>query len=251
MRVGLRRLRAALTLFKQPSDAPEHAVLKAELKWLADQLGPARDLDVFIAETFGSAATALPGQPGLATFGKRLKRAQTRAYDRLVKALESPRAMAIPLATATWIEAGPWRMDPALADWRDAPVGPFAKAALDRLRRKVKRRAEADTPEALHQLRLAAKKLRYGLDGFDGLFPHKASHRYGRRVARLQGVLGGLNDLAVGRRVAMDALGASSPADAVFAGGLVVGHGAAGIEDLDALARKALKDLFSTRRPWR
>ena len=44
MRVGLRRLRAAISLFAALLDV----TIKAELKWLAGELGPARELEVLV-----------------------------------------------------------------------------------------------------------------------------------------------------------------------------------------------------------
>src|SRR5207244_2097330 len=46
MRVGLRRLRAVLSLFKQMLDDPESEGVKSELRWLSQALDPARDFDV-------------------------------------------------------------------------------------------------------------------------------------------------------------------------------------------------------------
>jgi len=51
MRVGLRRLRAALSLFKPLIEGPEFEAIKKELKWVTGELGPARDFDVFVAKT--------------------------------------------------------------------------------------------------------------------------------------------------------------------------------------------------------
>jgi triphosphatase len=248
MRVGLRRLRSALALFRPPEPDAAYDHLRAELKWLAGQLGPARDLDVFIAETFCPAADALGAAPGLAAFGKRVKRTQTRAYDRLVKALDSPRARAIPLATAAWLETG---IKNQPSDWRDLLVLAFAEAALERLRRKVRKLADAETAEARHDLRIAAKKLRYALDGFDGLLPEKAVRPYRKRTADLQARLGVLNDLATARRVAFEALGPTPPLDVAFAAGLVVGRRAVDEASLIAAADKDVKALLRCRRPWR
>ncbi len=46
MRVGLRRLRAAMSLFSVLLRDPQTAAIKTELKWLAGELGPARELEV-------------------------------------------------------------------------------------------------------------------------------------------------------------------------------------------------------------
>src|SRR5262249_10337640 len=48
MRVGLRRLRAAMSLFADVLQDPQSAALKEELKWLTGELGPARELDVLV-----------------------------------------------------------------------------------------------------------------------------------------------------------------------------------------------------------
>ena len=42
MRVGLRRLRAASSLFKEILDGPETQRIKVGLVWLTEQLGPSR-----------------------------------------------------------------------------------------------------------------------------------------------------------------------------------------------------------------
>jgi len=48
MRVGLRRLRAAMSLFAVLLRDPQTAAIKNALKWLAGELGPARELEVLL-----------------------------------------------------------------------------------------------------------------------------------------------------------------------------------------------------------
>ena len=48
MRVGLRRLRAAMSLFSGILRDPQTAALKAELKRLTGRAGPARELEVLV-----------------------------------------------------------------------------------------------------------------------------------------------------------------------------------------------------------
>ena len=48
MRVGLRRLRAGMSLFSDLLRDPQTAAIKSELKWLAAELGPARELEVLV-----------------------------------------------------------------------------------------------------------------------------------------------------------------------------------------------------------
>jgi CHAD domain-containing protein len=48
MRVGLRRLRAAISLFSNILEVSETSAIKSELKWLTEELGPAREFEVFL-----------------------------------------------------------------------------------------------------------------------------------------------------------------------------------------------------------
>ena len=50
MRIGLRRLRAAIAIFAAVVGDEDLRKIKAELKWITRELGPARDLDVFAAD---------------------------------------------------------------------------------------------------------------------------------------------------------------------------------------------------------
>ena len=49
MRVGLRRLRTAISLFSAILQDRQTEQIKAELKWITGELGPARELDVLVA----------------------------------------------------------------------------------------------------------------------------------------------------------------------------------------------------------
>src|SRR5262249_45187208 len=50
MRVGLRRLRAEISLFSKLLSGVGTQKIKAQLKWLTGELAPARELDVFVTE---------------------------------------------------------------------------------------------------------------------------------------------------------------------------------------------------------
>jgi triphosphatase len=254
MRVGLRRLRSAMTLFSSAAGDGRHAFIKAELKWLTQQLDEARDIDVFIAESYRPAVETLGRDHGLAEFGKRLGRARTRAYDRTLKALSSPRAIALPLALAEWLESGDWRARPEIAETRDRPASDFAADSLARLRRKLKRKGRdlsALSAEARHEARIAGKKLRYGVAFFAPLLPAKATGRFIDRLKALQADLGALNDLAVGRQTAADLSRGAHAADLSFAAGLVVGLRSVGEEKLLGRAEAHYKALLDAKPPWR
>jgi inorganic triphosphatase YgiF len=66
MRVGLRRLRAAMSIFKELLPGSDIEAIKTELKWLTEQLGPARD--------FGCADRAARQQRGTRPADRRRNR---------------------------------------------------------------------------------------------------------------------------------------------------------------------------------
>lgn len=217
MRVGLRRLRAAVGVFKPLLAEAERERIEAELKWLAQEADAARDLDVFIRDVFHPAALEAPS-PDLAPLGRHLLTARGRAYDRVLAAVASPRYALLMLETAAWIET---------AALPDDPVVPFAAEPLDRLHRQVEHRARdlADLDaEARHRLRIRAKRLRYAAEFFADLFPApRRRPRYLKALERLQDTLGELNDLAVARdRIPGEA--ALDHAVVAFAAGRVIGR---------------------------
>jgi len=64
MRVGLRRLRGAMALFKRLLDDKQSERIKSELKWLIGELAPARDLDVYERNKIEPLRSVLPGKTG-------------------------------------------------------------------------------------------------------------------------------------------------------------------------------------------
>ncbi|HTI67262.1 MAG TPA: CHAD domain-containing protein [Caulobacteraceae bacterium] len=228
-RVGLRRLRAAMSAFEPLVGDDRFAALKGEAKWLAGELDQARDLDVFIHTAMPSDEEELQPDHALAAFGKRLLAAQARAYDRAVAAIESQRFADLLLDVAAWVEVGAWTLDPdpGRTALRAAPIGAFGAEALDRLHAKVKkagkRFAHLDAA-GRHRLRIKAKKLRYAADFFGEAFPDHPGRRrkFGAGLKALQDQLGALNDIAVAAELAIEVAGKRS-GEAAFAAGVLIG----------------------------
>jgi triphosphatase len=239
MRVGLRRLRTALKLFEAVIADDAYARLDGELKWLTGELDQGRDIDVLIQESFRPAAQRFHDQPGLAAFGERLLKARTRAYDRILATLDTPRYLTLVLDLAAWIENGRWARagEVQFAARANAPVRDLAEDGLDRLRRQVGRRGKALKrldPVSRHKLRIRAKRLRYALEFFGGLYPGRKDQRQAflATLRGLQDGLGALNDVQVARvgglalaegggRAAGDS--ETEGAQQAFAAGLMVG----------------------------
>lgn len=188
MRVGLRRLRSALDLFgDQLGDAvAPHATA---LRTIAAGLGAARDWDVLVTETLPRMA-GLPAADQLAAAcragrqaarGKSKKLIKTNTYNTPMLALG--RWLALPQATAD-------------SAWREPARIAAARILATRYARVLKRgrRLAEQSPAELHRLRIAVKKLRYAVEFFSDLFHVKEMSDQRAGLARLQDILGFIND---------------------------------------------------------
>jgi len=261
MRIALRRLRAAASTFKHMAADARTDEIKAELKWLASELNTARNLDVFLEETLRPAAEGTPDLEGLIDLGEEVRRAHAEAYDRALDAITSQRYRNLLLDTAAWLETGDWiAADGANRKARETPVGKFAARALGRRRKSLKQRgkrlARLD-PAARHELRIAAKKMRYTAEFFSGLYDGKHGKRRERFVGalkELQDCLGKLNDIATGPETAAQVLlhghEPQKRSRAIFAAGRIVGARAAHEPGLIESAGRAYKDFARAKPFW-
>jgi triphosphatase len=117
MRVALRRLRAAISLFSDMSTDPQTEALKSELKWITAELGPAREFEVFLKRV-GPVKDSERGEPGLAQVSRELRRKREDALAHARTAVESPRFRDLAIEIAAWIETGRWRRNPEIPQER-------------------------------------------------------------------------------------------------------------------------------------
>jgi hypothetical protein len=73
MRVALRRLRAAISLFSDVFADTQTDTVKSELKWIAGELGPARELDVFSKRVVKPVQADKPNGAGIAILSRDLR----------------------------------------------------------------------------------------------------------------------------------------------------------------------------------
>jgi triphosphatase len=227
MRVALRRLRAAFTLFGQSLELSGLAALRDEVRWLAGELSPARDWDVFVKEMLPRGKDKRAG--AVQRVRRHAEAARADAGRRAEAALRAPRYTALILALGQWIEQECWRSaGEAERAAAEQPIGAVAAGILDRRLRKVRKAGKhlaLLSIEQRHTLRKALKTLRYGAASLAGLYPARRARRYLDTVARLQDVLGALNDLAVAQGLASNLCapagralaGAVSRLEAIFA----------------------------------
>ncbi|MEO8559360.1 MAG: CHAD domain-containing protein [Rhodospirillales bacterium] len=213
-RVALRRLRAAIAIFKNALRNEEIAFLGHEARWLADELGPARDIDVFLAEVFEPVAdAACQDAEGLAAYRGAALELQRQRLARARAALRSRRFTAWRARFRNWLAADvapPLAVvagdDAGAVSARYRPVAAYAAEVLTKRDHKVRKRGHHVMnldAEQRHELRITVKKLRYAAEFFGAIYPHSAK-RYIKRLARLQDVLGRFNDVAVAQPLMRD-----------------------------------------------
>jgi triphosphatase len=265
MRVALRRLRAAISLFGDMLPDPQTNALKAELKWLGGELGTARELEVFLKRVVKPVADRKPHGPGVAVVSRELRQRRSDAYARAHAAVDSQRCRGLVLDTAAWIETGDWTRNPddAARSLRERPI---AAAAADELHRRwkkiVKQGKHLDelNPERRHRLRIQAKKLRYASEFFAGAFPRKKSVRrregFVAGLGELQDALGDLNDIAVHEQLSErlvegdDGKRRRGRAKKAFAAGLLSGREEARIAPVLAQAQQAYAAFAKAKPFW-
>jgi len=197
MRVALRRLRAAISLFRRALTGPSLDASALRAKAIATSLGEARDGDVFL-ELLATGPGAVEDAPDVAML-------RAAAYARRDAGYRTANNILRDAATTLFIDD--LRRVIAERDWRAEPdareagsVCGFARDALSRLQKRARRKSRdlaTQTPESRHEARIALKKLRYAAEFFESPFGrHGASRAYIRTLAALQDGLGGFNDLA-------------------------------------------------------
>lgn len=252
MRVGMRRLRTALRLFRRQIALP--LPLQQGLQRLAAELGAARDAEVLADHTLAHVLAGSPHDAALQRLRKAAAAAAAARHRAAAAALVRPDHARLMLGLGAWLHGPRWResLDHDSAATLDAPIEDSAARILARCRKRL---VAADpgpapaAPEQRHAVRIAAKRLRYAIEFFAGLYPPSRARRVLARLARLQDTLGWLNDVAVAdaalRQLAQRRPGLADAA--AFARGFLHADARKAEGEWPALLDKCL----SARMPWR
>ncbi len=203
LRIAVRRSRSALSLFGDAIGRDQRLAWNERLKAIVTASGRARELDVFLAETLPAIAAAAGAEdaPALDAVAARARAERELAYAELRRFLAGRLHAELALDWASWVALEGWH-EAAPTDGRQLlaePVVVLARRLLDKRHKRVRKlgRDFAELSDAeRHEVRLALKKLRYGVEFLGDLFAGKAARRYAKAAARLQDVLGHLNDQA-------------------------------------------------------
>ncbi|MDA9434029.1 CYTH and CHAD domain-containing protein [Bradyrhizobium sp. CCBAU 51627] len=246
MRVGLRRLRAAISLFKEVLPRASTARIKSELKWLTNELAPAREIDVFLTESIAPVSGQDIPKRGVRAIRRRFAQQRAEAFVRARNAIGSARYRRMLIDLVEWIETGRPRADD------DRSIAAYAAEALGRRIRKARKQGKQLTrldPSQRHKLRIRIKKIRYAIDFFASLYRDRDQgtlDSLSDRLKRIQSALGSLNDFMAHRELAREAALTAPPANRraqAFASGFIVGQERKATHDLLKGAAKELHRL--------
>ena len=180
LRVSARRIRSVLQAYRRLFDRPRTDALIAELRWLGQELAPARDLEV-LEERITVELASLPPElllgPVQAQVTRHFARSRAEARAAMLATLDGGRYAALRGALERFLQ------DPPLADprTRGAKKG---RAELAALRKRTHKRFE-------HRMRAAIEALR---EGTDADLPVHEARKAGKRLRYATEVVGGKKD---------------------------------------------------------
>lgn len=251
-RVGVRRLRSALRVFRDFAPSASTQRLVENLRSFSPRLGVARDWDV-VTELLERRIA--PGAGNAVDFVATLRWARRRR----MRARREARAVAgssefqqLLIDAMIWAELA-CRAEVTSAAHADLQAGPqvqsdpepqlqsepqpqpqpsltsFARRATKRLARKLEKSGDGcdwSDGGARHRVRIRLKRLRYCCEFFATCFRRKRVRRYLEHLEALQDLLGELNDLATARRLLADPAGVQGIQAAFVQGWLSAREGA-------------------------
>jgi len=249
MRVCIRRMRSALTVFQTAVPKKVTKSFSKEMRWAAKALDRARDLDVYLAENFSSREKEDRMQ-----LRKVAEKHRKHAYKQVENLIKGKRYEKLCKEFYAWIDSKAWREK--LSNNQMAKLQgnltPFASRVLEVHRSRVLEYGDEIShldSQRLHQLRIECKKLRYATEFFSSLYGDQMKDFSGH-LKNLQNLLGTLHDTAVMRGLQRDLLkGKKSKELSKFTRKLELTRQKEA-QDILRKASKRWRDFAQADRPW-
>jgi triphosphatase len=206
MRLGLGRLRTAISLFSAILQDAQTEKIETELEWFANELGPARELEALMARAIKPVRHRRSGWDDIPKLSRQFASRRVAALARAREAIASQRYRLLKIDIAAWLEVGAWAapQDALVRDCGELPIKIFAAEQLSARRRKIRKRAKSFptlTVRRRQELRVWAKELWDATDFFASLFSGKRADKRRKKflaaLATAQDCLGDLDDIAV------------------------------------------------------
>jgi len=259
MRVATRRARSALQAFGQIIDREATRSLGEELKWLAAELGHARDSEVMLERLTADLAAIPPALvvgPVEVRMTGHFTAELAQAGKAALHALDGPRYLRLRDDLDVLLA------DPPLTPLAGRKAGKALVRPVRRAARRLQRALAAvpapeghaaedlgtavDRDTAIHEARKAAKRARYAGEAVASAFGAPAS-RFSKQMKKLQSVLGGHQDVVIAREQVREiGMNADQAGESAFTYGILFER-----EDHEArrLRRQARQVWRSASRP--
>jgi len=220
MRVATRRLRSALTTFKPLFTSDVVRPLRGELKWLAGELGAARDAEVMrdrVRAALLADESADHLGPAVDAATEELDQAYRDAHDRVLAELDGERYRRLLTALEELVTS------PPLTGKAGAPAGKAIPKLVARSYAGVRRLVEeadaapagAEREELLHDARKAAKQARYAGESVARVFGADAE-AFAEAMEAVQEALGEHQDSVLTRERLRELAVHASSTDVAF-----------------------------------
>lgn len=257
-RVSFRRSRSALTVFRKALPRDVALPIANELRWIAGEMGDARDTDVFISEGIPDVSAELNDKDGEARLLALAEKQQAAAYEKVRAMFDSDRYKNFLKTYQAWITKEAWLKDKAMAGpakkQMKKPVKQFADKTLARFFNKILAQGEhmaTMSEEELHELRKDCKKMRYATEFFTPLYNEADVDEFTLKFKGVQKLLGLINDVAVMPMLLDRMMAGSDDAQArAYADRLAESRRSQQAGAKEALMGQAWGEMVAAKRPW-
>jgi triphosphatase len=249
MRIGMRRLRAALHAFRTEIDSDALRTLGRSIRDLGRIVGECRDRDVLLADIAVPALRHFADREAAQALEALLAESTAREREAVRRELPQLNWNGALLRLALISHGAGWR--PAN---EKSQLTIFARRSLDKSWKKAEKQArklESLDEEQRHRLRKDLKALRYKAEFFASLYPTGKSRRFVKGLRELQDVFGYLNDVVLARRLPeVIEAGKAEESAIASAAGFVLGWHQAIAEQAWVHAGERWKHLKSLPKFW-
>ena len=204
-RVAVRRTRSVLRSTRSLFDGAWLDALREELRWLAGELAPLRDLDVLLS------GLRKDSDPDVAPAIKLLETERKRARRRVLTTLAGERYLSLLDRLSAAVEAPPARSS-------EISLEAVAEREFRKLRRAAKKVGPKSPAAEIHRARIHAKRARYAAELAEPL-AGKWARRFISEVKRFQDVVGAHQDAVVAFEQIHAVLQRSKSPETAFAAG--------------------------------
>jgi CHAD domain-containing protein len=208
LRVAVRRTRSVLKTTRALFDEVWLRALRAELRWLAGEFSPARDLDVLLIRLREQSS------PDSAPVLKLLETERRRAWKRARTALASKRYLELLDRLTAAVEAPPARAS-------ELSLETVAAREFQKLRRAGSKLGSKASADQIHRARIRAKRARYAAELAEPV-SGKRARRFVAAAKRFQDVVGAHQDAVVAVDRIRGVVDRSKSMETAFAAGRLV-----------------------------